>query len=605
MSDFLHRLKQHHLYGVVVAYAVAVGFLIQLVSRAFPYFGWAGAVPAVIIVLLLGFPVVVVLAWLLIKPKDPAKSNSWQRRHWKLGAAVTVVVIVLVVISGFYGVRFSERYAARLETASVAAPSQLASANSAVPAAVMAIPAKSVAVLPLVNESGDKDQQYFSDGLSEDLITALSQFAGLKVISRDSSFRFRDSKDSSTEIGAKLGVAHLLEGSVQRAGGDVRISVELVNAADGSALWAQDYDRPYQDLFALQDDITKAVAAALKAKLLDTGGAASQSDRPPSGSLAAYNAYLQGQFFFQRGSEADLREALTQFAEATHLDPNYAAAYAQASQIWTALAGIYLGGADKPNAYEQARTAADAALRLDPDLAVAHLAKAAVIINADFDWSGASAELRRALELAPGNALGQFSLSTRQAETGHVQSAVRSIQQALAKNPLNAFWRDWLASYLGALGRFDEAEAAARQNVNLEPQQALSHRELTYVEVLRNDAAAALAAAQQTPPGRNRNIAMAWALQLGSDRTAAAAALQNLIEKNAGDSSYQIAEVYALRRDPDNMFKWLDQAWVNRDDGIQYLLFDPILLRYKSDPRFAAFCKKVGLPTTTDAKALP
>jgi TolB-like protein len=135
-------------------------------------------------------------------------------------------------------------------------------------AAFASIPAKSIAVLPLSNESGDTSEQYFSDGLSEDLITALSQFAGLKVISRNSSFQFRNSKDTSKIIGEKLGVAHLLEGSVRRAGGEVRISATPVNATDGSTLWSQHYDRPYQDLFALQDDITHAVAAALKAKLL-------------------------------------------------------------------------------------------------------------------------------------------------------------------------------------------------------------------------------------------------------------------------------------------------------------------------------------------------
>ncbi len=208
------------------------------------------------------------------------------------------------------------------------------------------IPAKSVAVLPLANESGENDQQYFSDRLSEDLITALSQFAGLKVINRDSSFQFRDSKDSVQTIGEKLGVAHLLEGTVQRLGDELRISAELVNVADGSTLWSQHYDRPYKDLFALQDDITKAVAGELKAKLLDNGGAVVQSDRPPSGNLAAYNAYLQGEFYHQRENEADLRKAIAQFSEATRLDPQYVLAYAALSETWTGLAGNYLGGGD-------------------------------------------------------------------------------------------------------------------------------------------------------------------------------------------------------------------------------------------------------------------
>lgn len=604
--NFLARLKQHHLYGVVVAYAVVVGFLIQLVSRAFPYFGWADVVPAVIIVLLLGFPVVVALTWLLFKPKDPANFNSWQRRHWKLSATVTVGVIVLVVISGFYGVRFSEHRAERLAaSAATFSLGQSKSDTTVTPSTATVIPAKSIAVLQLVNESGDKNQQYFSDGLSEDLITALSQFSGLKVISRDSSFRFRGSEDSSQVIGEKLGVAHLLEGSVQRLGSEVRISAELVNAADGTTLWSQHYDRSYKDLFALQDDITKAVADALKTKLLTTPGAVVQSERPPSGNLAAYDAYLQGQFYYQRGSEADSYKAITQFTTAARLDPHYAAAYAAIANTWTLLAGYILNGANKPGAYVKARDAAETALRLNPDLVAAHVAYGAVLFNADFDWNGTLAEYRRALELAPDSALSMFGLSTIQATFGHPEAAVKLVRQALVGNPLQAFWTVWLASYQASLGRLDEAEATARKAVALQPQAPFTYRELTAIEVLRGDAAAALAAARNTPSGRNQDIAMAWALQMGPNRALANAALKNLIVKHSGDSSYQIAEVYALRSDPDNMVKWLNQAWRNRDDGIQYLLYDPFILRYKNDPRFAAFCRKVGLPAVTDAKAMP
>lgn len=262
-------------------------------------------------------------------------------------------------------------------------------------------------------------------------------------------------------------------------------------------------------------------------------------------------------------------------------------------------------GADIPGAYAQARALTNTALRLDPDLAEAHLSDAALIINANSDWSGAGPEIRRAIELTPGDPEALFSLSTTQAFSSHVESAVGFIQQALAKNALSAFWHGWQASYLGVLGRFDAAEAAARQSINLEPQQTLGYRELTFIEVLRGNATAAVSAAQQTPPGRNHDIAMAWALQIGSKRAAADAAMQILMAKHAGDSSYQIAEAYALRRDPDRVFKWLDQAWANRDNGIQYLIYDPLILRYQHDPRFTAFCKKVGPATTTDAKALP
>jgi len=620
---FWRELKRRHVYRVAAAYAIVGWLLIQVVTQVFPVFhlpDWIDQ--TVVLLILLGFPIALVLAWAfdatpqgIVRTDAQDTADVQMARHSRrAGIAVALIGVLIALLAGGFWwhterasavpnarVTYAQRVPAKPPaTLQVASPSAALS-----PIAAQPIPAKSIAVLPLTNESGDKGQQYFSDGLSEDLITTLSQFPGLKVISRDSSFRFRNSSDSSAAIGAKLGVAHLLEGSVQRAGGEVRISVELVNAADGSALWSQAYDRPYQDLFALQDAVTRAVAVALKAKLLDAQSVVTQSDRPPSGSLGAYNAYLQGRFYDQRGSETALRQAIAKYTEATRLDPNYAAAYAREARAWTQLAGFYLGGADIQGAYGQARTLTNTALRLDPDLAEAHLSNAALIINADLDWSGAGPEIRRAIELAPGDPEAFFSLSTTQAFSGHVESALGSIQQALAKNPLSAFWHDWQASYLGALGRFDAAEAAARQSINLEPQQTLGYRDLTFIEVLQGNATAALSAAQQTPPGRNHDIAVAWALQIGSERKAADAALQSLIARHAGDSSYQIAEAYALRRDPDSVFKWLDQAWANRDNGIQYLIYDPLMLRYQHDPHFTAFCKKVGLPTTTDAKALP
>ncbi|MGH8129151.1 MAG: hypothetical protein ACRETC_12485, partial [Gammaproteobacteria bacterium] len=619
--SFFAELKRRHVYRVAIAYVVAAWLLLQLGAIVFPVLRAPSWCEGVLLgFLVLGFPVAVLLAWAFevtpegVRHTESAESEEARPKATGRRVGHTLNFAIIAILVAAIGVLAWRQFLYRPQPPQItkavsAVPASSAAAHAAAvsPRATPAIPGKSIAVLPLVNESGDPKEQYFSDGLSEDLITALSQFAGLKVISRDSSFRFRNSNDSSQVIGEKLGVAHLLEGSVSREGGEVRISAELVNATDGTTLWSEHYDRPYKDLFALQDDITKAVADVLKAKLLTvtSSTAVVQSDRPPSGNLAAYNAYLQGQFYYQRGSEADLYQAIAQFTAATRLDPHYAAAYAGVSNTWTLLAGYVLSGTDKPGAYAKARNAAQTALRLNPELALAHDAYATVLENADLDWSGAQAELRRALELAPGSLLTQFELSSTLADHGFPESAVKLVRQPLSGNPLQAFWTTWLASYQAALGRLDEAEVTARGAVALAPQAAFSYRKLTAIEVLRGDASAALAAARSTPPGRNQDIAMAWALQIGPDRAAADAALKNLIAKHSGDSSYQIADVFALRKDPDNMFKWLDQAWINRDDGIQYLLYDPMILRYKNDPRFAAFCKKVGLPTTTAAKAMP
>jgi TolB-like protein/Tfp pilus assembly protein PilF len=459
----------------------------------------------------------------------------------------------------------------------------------------------SIAVLPLTNESGEASQQYFSDGISEDLITALSQFPGLKVIGRTSAFQFRDSKEDSRGIGAKLGVAHLLEGSVRKSGDMIRVSAELIDTADGSAQWSEHYDRPYKDLFALQDEITRAVAGALKTKLLPGEHAAAQSEQPPSGNLEAYNALLQGRFYAPRGTEADFRRAIEFFAQATQLDPRYALAWSELSRAWTGLSGDFLEGAAAQEANAKAREAADRALALSPNLAAAHNARGDLFQSVDFDWRGAEAEYRRALELSPNDAQTKFNLGSQLAAYGEMDQAIELTRQALVTEPLRAWGYKALATYFLGLHRLDEAERTMNKAIELQPASGPYHSWLTIIETHRGNAPAALEAAQQAPLGVYRDMSLAYARQIGSDRSAADAALRTFIEKDAGGSAYQIAEVYALRNDAKATFEWLDRAWSNRDPGIQYLLYSPFILRYKDDPRFAAFCRKVGLPVPGEA----
>ena len=456
--------------------------------------------------------------------------------------------------------------------------------------------AASIAVLPLANESGDADQQYFSDGISEDLITALSQFPGLKVIGRTSAFQFRDPKEDSRSIGAKLGVAHLLEGSVRRSGDIVRVSAELIDTADGATQWSERYDRPYKDLFALQDEITRAVAGSLKTKLLPGEHAAAQSEQPPSGSLEAYNALLQGRYYLPRGTEAGYRKAIEFFAQATRLDARYALAWSELSHAWISLGGDFLEGGAAQDAYARAREAADRALALSPDLAAAHNARGDVLQLVDFDWRGAEMQYRRALELAPSDAEAKFNLGSALASFGELDQAIELTREALVTEPLRSFGYKALATYFLGLRQLDEAARAITKATELQPASEPLRSWLTIIETKRGNAPGALEAAQQEPPGIFRDMSLAFARQIGGDQSAADAALRTFIDKQANNSAYQIAEVYALRNDAKATFEWLDRAWGNRDPGIQYLLFDPFILRYKDDPRFSAFCRKVGLP---------
>ncbi len=479
-------------------------------------------------------------------------------------------------------------------------------AANGTPAAADAVPAqdRSIAVLPLVNASGDDGQQFFADGLSENLIVALSQFDGLRVISRNSAFQFRGAKEDSRTIGAKLGVAHLLEGSVQRAGDTVRVTATLVRSADGSTLWSQRYDRPYSDLFALEDDLTAAVAGALRAKLLSTGNALAHGDRPPSGNLEAYSAYLRGRFHADRRTEADQRKAIEELTHATQLDPAYAEAWATLSRTWTGLTALALSGDAAQNAYSEARKAVATAIGLAPDLGSAHAARGYLLTNADYDWQGAESEYRRATELAPTDDSARAGLGRVLAAQGRVHEALDLTRQVLTNDPLHASQYYWQSLYLGALGRLDEAAATARRAIELQPQAGTFHMQAATMEIARGNPTAALVLARNAPPGIWRDVAIALALGAGPDRRAADAAVQSVIEQHGAFAAYQIAGVYALRGDADRSFEWLDRALANRDPGITFLLYDPLLLGLRHDPRFAAFCRTVGLPPPGRSEAL-
>ena len=581
------ELKRRNVLRAAAVYIAAVWALAQGIAQLGPFFhapGWT--VRWFVIACVIGFPFWVAFAWFYAWTPQGFKRESEVEQDASLKhstgrkldfAIIGVLAIAIVLLASGYFVRRG--------------------------ATDTGIPAKSVAVLPFTNESGDKGEQYFSDGLSEDLITALSQFQDLKVISRHSAFQFRDTKDSSAVIGQKLGVAHLLEGSVQKLGNEVRVSATLVNASDGSVAWSAQFDEPYTDLFALQDALTEAVSRVLQAKLR-VSHAAAQNERPPSGNLEAWQAYQQGKFYFGRVTQADVRKALDYFATAIRLDPRYAAAYAEASFARTLLAVQYLTGTAKQQAYAQARAESAKAVALAPDLALAHAARGNMLQYAHFDWKGAQTEYQRAEKLAPNDATVLYQLGMLDATLGRVQAAVELVRKGLDADPLNANRYIWLGTYLVGLGRLDAAQQAIDKAIELQPAADAFHTVLAIVAIVRGDAKAALAIAQQETKPPWHQIALALATQVGPDRKAADAALQTIIVKYADGAPYQIAEAYALRRDPDDMFQWLDRAWAARDPGVTNLLFDPFILRYRADPRFTAFCKKVGLPTTTDAVAM-
>ncbi|WHZ18751.1 MAG: Adenylate cyclase [Rhodanobacteraceae bacterium] len=574
---FLAELRRRNVFRAGTLYAAVAWLIVQVATQVFPFFAIADwVVRLIVIAAAIGFPVVLAVAWyyeitpegLKLESEVPREASIRHRTGKRIDHAIIAVLCVIVVLL------LANTLVRRHDAG--------------------AIPDKSVAVLPLLNENGDAGDQYFSDGLSEDLISMLSQVPELKVIGRNSAFRFRGDLSDSRGIGAKLGVANLLEGTVRRQGERVRIVASLISAADSRVIWSQTYDRELKDIFEVQSDIAHSVASSMRATLL--GKTLESTDEPPGGDLAAYNAYLQGNFYRARSTEADDRTAIAHYQEAVRIDPRYASAYAAMSYTWTMLAGAFLEGPAMQQAYVRARAAADTALSLDPDLAFAHIARGVLLSWADFDWKGAEAEFRRALQLAPNDGDAMGLLAGLMATLGHPDQAVEMKRRALDKDPLHATWYEALATYYSAIERLDDAQHAIDKAIALQPNGASFHQTLAVIAIQRGDAQAALHAAEAGPPGSWQDLAIALARQIGGDPAAADAVLRDVIAKYGDGNAYQIAQIYALRKQPEPMFAWLERAWANRDPGVSYLLYDPFVLVFRNDPRFTAFCRKIGLP---------
>jgi len=463
-----------------------------------------------------------------------------------------------------------------------------------------AIPEKSIAVLPMVNSTGDAANEYFSDGMSEEFISSLSRLQDLKVVGRTSSFQFKGKTDDSKSIGEKLGVFYLLEGSVRKSADRVRIAVALIKSGDGANVWSDTYDRELKDVFAVQSEIAGAVAKQLKVALLGHNGQTAQlttAATPSNQNIDAYNALLQGNFYFNRRTAEDQRKAIGYYEEAIRLDPHYALAYAKLSNNALILATSYAGlpTKEREELIAKARASAKSALELDPNLADAHSAQGRIFENFDFNFAAAEAEYRRALELAPQNAGVTANLATLLSELGQLDEGVALGQRAIGLEPLRVNSHTNLATTLTALGRYDEAEAALRKAIELQPQSSTNYLYLATIQILRGKPGAAVELAKQETDPFWRTYALALAHSANGDRAEADASLKKLIDENADDGGSQIATVYALRKDPEKMFEWLERGWTTHDGGVIELLINPFLRAYKDDPRFIAFAQKIGV----------
>ena len=584
MNNFFAELKRRNVYKVAVAYAVVGWLLVQVTTQVFPIFeipNWA--LRLIVLAIIIGFPIALVMAWAFeLTPEGIKRTEDVDlaQMRTKAHAWIYIVVVGAVVSISLF---FIGRYTVGNKTTPRLSETAIGSS----------IPQKSIAVLPLLNESGDPRDEYFSDGLSEELIAALGQIRDLKVIGRSSSFRFKDRKEEPKTIGEKLGVSTLLEGTVRKQGDKVRIVAELINAADGTELWSRIFDRELKDIFAVQAEIAKAVAASLELTLLGIKDAVATNASTKS--VEAHNAYLQGHFYFARRNVEDYRKAITFFDQATRLDPDYALAYAERSEAWTFIGD--LNTEQKKDAWAAAKRDAEKAVAVGPNLAEAHAALGWVRFFVEWKFAEGLAELRRAKELAPANPTANDLLARVLVYLGQIQEGEKLARQAIELDPLAYLARGNLARILLAEGKLDEADAAARKSAELQPAAAGSHRWQVVVAVQRGDGETALREAQLEPDEGYRRFELALAQCVRADREAADAALADLIANFRNQLAYQIAEIYAVRGETDKAFEWLQISLDNHDTGLLSFLIDPLIRSLRGDPRYKSMLEKIGLPT--------
>lgn len=456
-------------------------------------------------------------------------------------------------------------------------------------------PHNSIAVLPFANLSDDPGNEYFSDGVSEEILNTLVQTNSFKVVGRTSSFAFKNRNEDLRQIGRTLTVSHVLEGSVRKAGNRARITAQLIKTNDGFHLWSDTFEFELDNIFTIQADIASAVVSALKIHIL--GDITSKRETSPD----AYANYLRAIYFLRSGEADRIKKARQLFEQVLSADNDYAPA-------WVGLADAYwylisYGEIPKAGNVEAAVTASNRALEFDEQLAEAHLSQAMLLMNFQWDWPGAKQAIDRARHLAPGNARVILQAGNLASATGQFEEAVRLLTLAVSTDPLNTTGHIWLALSHMYLEQFEKAKIVLRQALDLNPQRVVANMILGRIHLLEGDAAAAHEQMQLEPAGFWRDYGLTLSqYALGYD-AAADSGFESLVGKYAHEGPFQIAEIYAFRSDIDNAFQWLDTARENQDNGLTELLGSPFLSSLRSDARWDALTSKMAYPSFSSTKS--
>jgi adenylate cyclase len=547
-TKFFAELKRRKVYSVAVTYAVVGWLIAQIATQIFPFFFATWVVQIVIIVIALGFPVALILAWVydftrhgIIRTSDLDKAKAASQIEMTVPEAISV---------------------------------RTASGE------------RSIAVLPFNDLSAGRDHDYFSDGIAEEILSALSKIEGLRVAARRSSFWFKGKDAQLSEIAEKLNVEHVLEGSIRRDGNRVRITAELINAADGFTVWSETFDREMQGIFAVQDEITRSIVEALKFRLDISAALTSRS-------LDAYDLYLQGLFYSDRPSEEALRQSLEFFGRTLEKDPHWSRAWTGIAKAWLWLADAYVPPRE---AYSKVREAATNALRIDNDDAEAHVYLGEVKRILDWDMDGAAREFCRAVELDPKSTPSNYFSAAFWAARGERDEALMYLKRTSNIDPASLWVNNSACELYRYFALYDEAVAAGERALQLDP--AFVYGEPLLAALYREtgrfeDAIALYKRAENLSSKPAFGLAITYA-RMGS-RDEAVRALNAATANRRYTPGDAIAHVQVALGEHDDAILELERACEERSSSLHFVGIAPEFGPLRSDPRFVAILERIGL----------
>jgi len=583
-GNFFAELKRRNVLRAAAFYAASAWLFVQVATQVFPFFHieeWV--VRWIVVAAAIGFPFAILLSWFYewtpqgLQRESEIPPNEFITRHTgkKLDRWITAILALAVVLL------LADRFVLHKDAETSAAP---------------AVHGRSIAVLPFANLSEDKGNAYFAEGIQDEILTRLAKVADLKVISRTSTQHFKSSPENLPEIAKQLGVAHILEGSVQKASDQVRVNVQLINALTDAHLWADTYDRKLTDIFAVESDIAKTIAETLQAKL--TGSEKSSIAKVPTTNPEAYELYLKGRFFWNKRTAADLRKAIDYFNQAIEKDPNYALAYAAVAQSWLILPAY--GGGSPKECIPPAEAAITKALELDESSSEAHTARGMLLAGYQFDYPAGKKEYERALQLNPNDATAHhWFASDVLGALGESEHEVAEMRRARDLDPLSLVINTNLGAALLRAHRFDEAIAQLRRTVALDNRFGYGRQTLGMALELKGQIPEAIAqyqAAIALDPSPTYLSLLGHVYGTIGRKEEATKLLGQIQDtgKSRYVDPYYLAIVHLGLGDREAALTALEKSFEELNGNtLEYIRTDPFLDPLRADPRFEALAEKI------------